>query len=97
MAKDKYYGKTLRKNFARHEEIMPMPNLLEIQKNSYQWFLDTGLRRRRPGRKNAKKPLTTIEQNGKIKCLCLQKMGTLHPTLIGSIAVSHRKGNRNLR
>ena len=44
MAKDKYYGKTLRKNFARHEEVMPMPNLLEIQKTSYQWFLDTGLR-----------------------------------------------------
>ena len=44
MAKDKYYGKTLRKNFARHEEIMPMPNLLEIQKDSYKWFLDTGLR-----------------------------------------------------
>ncbi|MBD5153831.1 MAG: DNA-directed RNA polymerase subunit beta [Oscillibacter sp.] len=44
MAKDKYYGKTLRKNFARHEEIMPMPNLLEIQKDSYQWFLDTGLK-----------------------------------------------------
>ena len=44
MAKDKLYGKTLRKNFARHEEIMPMPNLLEIQKTSYQWFLETGLR-----------------------------------------------------
>ena len=44
MAKDKYYGKTLRKNFARHEEVMAMPNLLEIQKKSYQWFLDTGLR-----------------------------------------------------
>ena len=44
MAKDKYYGKTLRKNFARHEEVMPMPNLLEIQKTSYHWFLDTGLR-----------------------------------------------------
>ncbi|MBU5627936.1 DNA-directed RNA polymerase subunit beta [Oscillibacter sp. MSJ-2] len=44
MAKDKYYGKTLRKNFARYEEVMPMPNLLEIQKKSYQWFLDTGLR-----------------------------------------------------
>jgi len=44
MAKDKYYGKTLRKNFARHEEIMSMPNLLEIQKTSYKWFLDTGLR-----------------------------------------------------
>ena len=44
MAKDKMYGKTLRKNFARHEEIMDMPNLLALQKKSYQWFLDTGLR-----------------------------------------------------
>ena len=44
MAKDKYYGKTLRKNFARHEEVMAMPNLLEIQKKSYRWFLETGLR-----------------------------------------------------
>ena len=44
MAKDKYYGKTLRKNFARHEEVMAMPNLLEIQKRSYKWFLETGLR-----------------------------------------------------
>ena len=43
MAKDKMYGKTLRKNFARHEEIMEMPNLLELQKKSYKWFLDTGL------------------------------------------------------
>ena len=43
MAKDKMYGKTLRKNFARHEEIMEMPNLLELQKKSYQWFLDEGL------------------------------------------------------
>ena len=44
MAKDKYYGKTLRKNFARYEEVVSMPNLLEIQKTSYQEFLDTGLR-----------------------------------------------------
>ena len=44
MAKDKYYGKTLRKCFARHEEIVPMPNLLEIQKKSYHWFLEAGLR-----------------------------------------------------
>ena len=44
MARDKMYGKTLRKNFARHEEIVEMPNLLELQKKSYQWFLDTGLR-----------------------------------------------------
>ena len=44
MVKDVYFGKTLRKSFARHEEILQMPNLLEVQKNSYQWFLDTGLR-----------------------------------------------------
>ena len=42
--KDVYYGKTLRKSFARHKEILQMPNLLEIQKKSYQWFLDKGLR-----------------------------------------------------
>ena len=44
MPKDVLYGKTLRKSFARYEEIQDMPNLLEIQKKSYQWFLDTGLR-----------------------------------------------------
>ena len=43
MVKDVHYGKTLRKSFARHEEVLAMPNLLEIQKNSYQWFLDVGL------------------------------------------------------
>ena len=42
--KDVYYGKTLRKSFARYQEILEMPNLLEIQKKSYQWFLDVGLR-----------------------------------------------------
>ena len=44
MVKDVYFGKTLRKSFARHEEILEMPNLLEVQKNSYKWFLETGLR-----------------------------------------------------
>ena len=44
MVKDVYYGKTLRKSYARHEEILEMPNLLEVQKHSYQWFLDKGLR-----------------------------------------------------
>ena len=44
MVKDVYYGKTLRKSFARHEEILEMPNLLEVQKNSYKWFLEKGLR-----------------------------------------------------
>ncbi|MBR2929164.1 MAG: DNA-directed RNA polymerase subunit beta, partial [Oscillospiraceae bacterium] len=43
MPKDKYYGKTLRKNYARHEEVMPLPDLLEVQRDSYRWFLETGL------------------------------------------------------
>ena len=38
------YGKTERMSFARYEEIQNMPNLLEIQKNSYRWFLEEGLR-----------------------------------------------------
>ena len=43
-AKDVYFGKTLRKSFARYQEILEMPNLLEVQKTSYKWFLDTGLK-----------------------------------------------------
>ena len=44
MPKDVLYGKTLRKSFARTEEIIEMPDLLEIQKKSYQWFLKEGLK-----------------------------------------------------
>ena len=44
MPTDVLYGKTLRKSFARTPEIMDMPNLLEIQKSSYKWFLNTGLK-----------------------------------------------------
>ena len=44
MPKDIYYGKTLRKSYARTQEIQDMPHLLEIQKNSYKWFLDEGLK-----------------------------------------------------
>jgi len=44
MPKDVIYGKTLRKSYAKTEEIQDMPNLLEIQKHSYNWFLETGLR-----------------------------------------------------
>ncbi len=44
VVKDVMYGKTPRKSFARYQEILEMPNLLEVQKTSYQWFLDTGLR-----------------------------------------------------
>jgi DNA-directed RNA polymerase subunit beta len=44
MPKDVAYGRTTRKSFARTEEIMDMPNLLEVQKDSYRWFLEVGLR-----------------------------------------------------
>jgi DNA-directed RNA polymerase subunit beta len=44
MSKDVAFGKTNRKSFAKTEEIMDMPNLLEVQKDSYKWFLETGLR-----------------------------------------------------
>ena len=37
-------GKNTRMSFARIEEVLDMPNLIEIQKKSYQWFLDEGLR-----------------------------------------------------
>ena len=44
MVKELSYGKTLRKSYAKHDEILEIPNLLKIQKDSYQWFLDEGLR-----------------------------------------------------
>ena len=37
-------GKNTRMSFARIEEVLNMPNLIEVQKKSYQWFLDEGLR-----------------------------------------------------
>ncbi len=33
-----------RVSYARQEDILPVPNLIEIQKSSYQWFLDAGLK-----------------------------------------------------
>ena len=38
------FGKTERRSYAKYKEILEMPNLLKIQKDSYQWFLDEGLR-----------------------------------------------------
>ncbi len=37
-------GKGMRMSYARQKEVLGMPNLIEIQKDSYQWFLDEGLR-----------------------------------------------------
>ena len=44
MVKDQMFGKTMRKSYAKYDEILEMPNMLKIQKDSYQWFLDEGLR-----------------------------------------------------
>src|SRR5690554_6424720 len=38
------YGKRERMSFSKIKEILEMPNLIEVQKKSYQWFLDEGLR-----------------------------------------------------
>ena len=37
-------GKNMRMTYARQKEVLEMPNLIEVQKNSYQWFLDEGLK-----------------------------------------------------
>ncbi len=42
--KDLQSGYTTRKSYARLDGTLKMPNLIEVQKNSYKWFLDVGLR-----------------------------------------------------
>lgn len=42
--KDTQLGTMVRKNFAKINEVMKMPNLIEVQKSSYRWFLDEGLK-----------------------------------------------------
>jgi DNA-directed RNA polymerase subunit beta len=37
-------GKGMRMSFARHREVLEMPNFIAVQKDSYQWFLDEGLK-----------------------------------------------------
>ena len=37
-------GRGIRMSYAKQREVLDMPNLIEVQKNSYQWFLDTGLK-----------------------------------------------------
>ena len=37
-------GKSTRMSFSRQKEVLEMPNLIEVQKDSYQWFLDDGLK-----------------------------------------------------
>ncbi len=42
--KDVRLGKNVRKSFAKIDEVLEMPNLIEVQKKSYKWFLEEGLR-----------------------------------------------------
>ncbi|MBE5963318.1 MAG: DNA-directed RNA polymerase subunit beta [Lachnospira sp.] len=37
------YGKNIRMSYSKQKEVLEMPNLIEVQKDSYQWFLDEGL------------------------------------------------------
>ena len=37
-------GKNIRMSYSRQEEVLEMPNLIEVQKDSYQWFLNEGLK-----------------------------------------------------
>ena len=41
---DVRYGRTIRKSYQRLGDVIDMPDLIEVQKKSYQWFLDVGLR-----------------------------------------------------
>ena len=40
----KKFGKNIRMSYSRQKEVLDMPNLIEVQKNSYKWFLDEGLK-----------------------------------------------------
>ena len=42
--KPTHLGKNVRMNFAKIDEVLDMPNLIEVQKNSYQWFLEEGMK-----------------------------------------------------
>jgi len=37
-------GNNIRMSYSRQKEVLEMPNLIEVQKNSYQWFLEEGLK-----------------------------------------------------
>ena len=40
----KNFGKNIRMSYSKQKEVLDMPNLIEVQKNSYKWFLDEGLK-----------------------------------------------------
>jgi len=44
MVKEHKLGRTTRMSFSKIDEVLEMPNLIEVQKKSYQWFLEEGLK-----------------------------------------------------
>ena len=44
MVKPVQFGNNTRMSFSKIQEVLEMPNLIEVQKNSYEWFLKEGLR-----------------------------------------------------
>ena len=44
VVKELKVGRKTRRSFAKVDEILQMPNLIEVQKKSYQWFIDEGLK-----------------------------------------------------
>ena len=44
MVKPQKLGKNVRMSFSKIDEALEMPNLIEVQKKSFQWFLDTGMK-----------------------------------------------------
>ena len=42
--KDVLYGRTLRKSYNKIDELTEMPNLIQVQKDSFKWFCNEGLR-----------------------------------------------------
>ncbi len=44
MVKAVQYGQSTRMSYSKIDEIIDIPNLIEVQRNSYRWFLDKGLK-----------------------------------------------------
>ena len=42
--KEVHLGKNVRMSFSKIDEVLDMPNLIEVQKNSYKWFKEEGLK-----------------------------------------------------
>ena len=55
-------GDSVRMSYSRINEVLEMPNLIEVQKDSYQWFLNEGLKEVNILLKNVKKEMQLMQQ-----------------------------------